>query len=170
MGGQHNPHALLGKGVLKRVLQTAALYPGQQSGQGFHPLQIVQTIVSRVLQRIHQHHLTLDVLNEAKQQAGPVLLRHTRLIIVRLDQLARGSPSGQRPAARFLKQRHLHSCTPNAVEWQGQKNAIVHLKRPGHRHGVGRVIHGSKRFGEPEHCRHLQITMQTTGMFHGQAP
>ena len=52
------------------------------------------------------------------------------------------APSRQSFSAGFGKQRHAESRAPDAVERQGQEDAVVDFKRARHSGRVGRMLHG----------------------------
>ena len=148
VGGQHHADVLATEGVRQRLVQSPAGNPGQDAGERLRALEVVEPVVSGVLQCVHQHHLTLDVLHISEQQPHALLLGQVDFGQMLGEEVHRRPALSEPLAAGFCKQRHAESRAPNAVERQGQEDAVVDFKRARHSGRVGRMLHGVQDFVE----------------------
>ena len=148
VGGQHHTDVLATEGIRESVLQASASNPRQDAGERLCALQIVEPVISGVLQRIHEDHLTLDVLDIPKQQPHALLLGQVHFRQVLGEEVHRRPALSESLATGFCKQRHTESSSPDAVERQGQEDAVVDFKGARHSGRVGRMLHGVQDCGE----------------------
>ena len=94
------------------------------------PAHVVQLRIPGVLERVNQHNLAFDVLDDAEQQRSSFFCVLFALPAQELSEdLVRCGPLLQAKLASLLEEWDAQSCLAYAVKRQGQENAIEHLVR-----------------------------------------
>ena len=169
MGREHHADGVLRQHVPHLLFQPMATHTLHQTLERLCPAHVVQLGVTGVFKRVHKHDLTLDVLDDAKQQRRRLLGRGASLAGQKaLQDVVRRVSALQSNFTSFLQQRHTQPRLTNPVQRQGQKDAIEHLIRvTHHRPIIPLFTHDSAKLPRTFETMRIDIVTVLPGLLKG---
>ena len=130
---EHHAHGVLCQHRTHLVLQPMTAHALHQTLEGFGSTHVVQLRVTGVFQGIDQHHLALDVLDDAEQK-GRTFVRALFSLAAQktCENVVRSFTLFKAQITCLLQQGHAQSRLADAVQRQGQENPVEHLVRVAH--------------------------------------
>ena len=130
---EDHPHGVFGQHGTHLVFEPVATHALHETAKRFGPAHVVELGVSGILEGVDEHHLALDVLNDAEQQGRAFFGVMLALPLQELGQDVVGRVASLQPhVTRLLQQRNPQARLPNAIQRQRQENPVEHLVRVAH--------------------------------------
>ena len=131
MGREDHADAHAGDEALQFLFRTGFAGAHQERLEGRSSVDVIQFRIPGILERVDQHDLAFDVLDDSKQQVGLLVRRGKLLILAEFFQNVLRTASCIEPRyARRCQLRNPQSRRTDAVQRQRQEDAAEYLEWP----------------------------------------